>query len=382
MVFIIHSTGYAPVADTDKEIAMPNEINFNPEPSFGSNPFQPVLEGVNLGLGLQREQRALQAFEDQKRIQEEERKILATERRNKSFQEGIGLLKDKKFLAGFPTELKNDVIRKKIAPYLTQDLGLPMDDSITFKDVEPIMNEAINIFESSAPSDMKREALVKLMARADPEERKELKELSDFAFPKSSQFADIQSERLRNLEEERNVREREREIGRYRQYLLDIEQRDPIIKEANKQDLSLNAVNALQRLTEEGNTVAFSGLGTKMARGMGEVGVLTEQDIKRYVRSGRLDRKAADTLSSWVRGRPTEATLSEIGQITDVINDSFQSKLQPRYDRYIETYSKQEGVTPEEFASKLSLPYSGVKSENETKEQRKARLIKELKGSR
>ncbi len=161
-------------------------IDFNPEPAYGSNPFEPVQQGINLGLGLQREQRAGQEFEMQKRLQEEERKIREVERRNKSFQEGIGLLKDKKFLAGFPTELKNEVIRKKIAPYLTQDLGLPMDDSVTFKDVEPIMNEAINVFESSAPEDMKRQALMKLMARADPEERKEIKEIAEFGLRKKA----------------------------------------------------------------------------------------------------------------------------------------------------------------------------------------------------
>lgn len=161
-------------------------IDFNPEPAYGSNPFEPVQQGINLGLGLQREQRAGQEFEMQKRLQEEERKIREVERRNKSFQEGIGLLKDKKFLAGFPTELKNEVIRKKIAPYLTQDLGLPMDDSVTFKDVEPIMNEAINVFESSAPDDMKRQALMKLMARADPEERKEIQEIAEFGLGRSN----------------------------------------------------------------------------------------------------------------------------------------------------------------------------------------------------
>ena len=164
-------------------------IDFNPEPAYGSNSFEPVQQGINLGLGLQREQRAGQEFEMQKRLQEEERKIREVERRNKSFQEGIGLLKDKKFLAGFPTELKNEVIRKKIAPYLTQDLGLPMDDSVTFKDVEPIMNEAINVFESSAPDDMKRQALMKLMARADPEERKDIREIAEFGLKKRGGIA-------------------------------------------------------------------------------------------------------------------------------------------------------------------------------------------------
>lgn len=161
-------------------------IDFNPQPAYGSDPFSPLLEGASMGFGLVNQAQQIQQAQLQQKLQEEERKIREVERRNKSFQEGIGLLKDKKFLAGFPTELKNEVIRKKIAPYLTQDLGLPMDDSITFKEVEPIMNEAINVFESSAPDDMKRQALMKLMARADPEERKDIREIAEFGLKRKA----------------------------------------------------------------------------------------------------------------------------------------------------------------------------------------------------
>ena len=151
------------------------------------------------------------------------------------------------------------------------------------------------------------------------------------------------------------------EKGRYRNYLLDMEQRDPVIKEINKQGLSLGTIDSLKGLVENGNTVAFSALGTKMARGMGEVGVLTEQDIKRYVQSGALTRRSADTLLSWVQGRPTQATLDEVGEISSALRTAFQEKAQPRYDQYINSYSNIEGLTPEEFATKLSLTYGGAR---------------------
>jgi len=147
--------------------------------------------------------------------------------------------------------------------------------------------------------------------------------------------------------------------NRYRNYLLDMEQKDPVIKEINKQGLSLAAVDSLTNLVNEGNTVAFSALGLKMAKGMGEVGVMTEQDVKRYVNSGALSQKAADTLLTWVRGKPTEATMEDIGQITDVMKKSFLEKAQPRYDKYISAYANIEGLPPEEMAKKLSTPYGG-----------------------
>ena len=182
-----------------------------------------------------------------------------------------------------------------------------------------------------------------------------------FTLPKGSKVtsADEQHARREGLEQERTTREDERKRNRYRNYFLDLEQRDPVIKEIRKQDLSLSSVDALGELVKEGNTVAFSGLGTKMARGMGEVGVLTEQDIKRYVTSGRLDRKAADTLSKWTKGVPSQATQAEMGQIVKAMRENFSEKIQPRYDQFIETYANIEKTSPEQFAAELSIPYSG-----------------------
>lgn len=146
---------------------------------------------------------------------------------------------------------------------------------------------------------------------------------------------------------------------RYRNYLLDIEQRDPVIKEMNKQSLSLGQMQEMVNLARGGNTVASSVMGTKMARAMGEVGVLTESDIIRYVQSGQLTRGAADKLSRMLTGAPTETTLEEISQIGNVLQDTFATKIQPRYDNYINSYSKIERISPEDFAGRLSLPYGG-----------------------
>lgn len=173
--------------------------------------------------------------------------------------------------------------------------------------------------------------------------------------------AKLEESRLRRegLEAERVARGSERKQARYRNYLLDIEQRDPVIKDLRKQDISMSQVENLVDTVRQGNTVAAAALGIKMAKGMGEVGVMTETDVTRYVQSRRLDRKAADILTNWVKGRPTEATLDEINQIAGVLGDTFQSKIQPRYDKFISAYSKIEKVQPEQFAADLSLPYSG-----------------------
>lgn len=161
---------------------MANGIDFNPEPAYGSNPFQPMVEGINLGFGIQQQLREQQKFQQEIKQREEEKKILAAERRGRNFNDALTLLKDRKFREAFPTEMKDQVIREKIAPYLIQDLGIEVDKSMKFADLESVLDQGIKIFESSAPMDMKKQAVAKLMLRAEPEEQKQLQGAANLAF--------------------------------------------------------------------------------------------------------------------------------------------------------------------------------------------------------
>jgi hypothetical protein len=139
---------------------------------------------------------------------------------------------------------------------------------------------------------------------------------------------------------------------------------DPIFKEMNKQGLALDQVDGLLDMVKSGNTVAFNALGSKMARAMGEVGVLTENDVKRYVMSGALSQKAADVLSTWGKGKPSKATLEEISQIGTVLKQQFDSKMQPIYDKYANRLSEQFEVPIEKAykALDVSMPKNAGKT--------------------
>lgn len=132
---------------------------------------------------------------------------------------------------------------------------------------------------------------------------------------------------------------------------------DPRIKPLYSQGIGLGQVGEVVSMAQSGNTIAANALGVKMAKGMGEVGVLTDQDVSRYVTSGRIDRKAADILSKWVRGVPSDATMNEINQIAAVLRESFSEKVQPIYNEYIESFSEVEGMTPDEVSKKMAIPY-------------------------
>lgn len=145
------------------------------------------------------------------------------------------------------------------------------------------------------------------------------------------------------------------EVAKYSDRIV----KDPIIKKMQEQGISLDSVADLSKFSKSGNTVAGNALGAKMARAMGEVGVLTETDVKRYTSSGRLDRRSADTLSKWMSGKPTDATLKEINQIADIMRENYSGKIQTRTDRYIKEFAKTHGMEPKEAADWLQHPFSG-----------------------
>jgi hypothetical protein len=134
-------------------------------------------------------------------------------------------------------------------------------------------------------------------------------------------------------------------------------EKNPVVAELKKQGVALGQVDQMIALTRAGNTVSASAMGTKMARAMGEVGVLTESDIKRYVQSGKLTQGAADKLSKWLTGAPSEATLEEISQISEALRDSYAGKVQPIANTYIERLARNYKLDPEEAAFRMDLEY-------------------------
>lgn len=140
----------------------------------------------------------------------------------------------------------------------------------------------------------------------------------------------------------------------------------PVIKKLNEQQVGIHQVNDMADLVNRGNSVASSAMGTKMAKAMGEVGMLTEQDVKRYVQSGKLAQSAADTLNKWVSGRPSNATMQEISQIAGALKDTFGEQVQPIYNRYIERFARTYDMSNEEAAYKLNFPYQGGGAKVET----------------
>jgi len=106
---------------------------------------------------------------------------------------------------------------------------------------------------------------------------------------------------------------------------------DPRAKKAVEQGMALESIEPLLKEIESGNEMAVQSLGTQLARAMGEVGVLTDTDVIRYVQGTSWGRKLKDW---WARGAegelPSEA-IDGIRKNIKAINTNLTKNLDSVY---------------------------------------------------
>lgn len=146
---------------------------------------------------------------------------------------------------------------------------------------------------------------------------------------------------------------RQRDILQYSESM----ERNPIIKTIKSQELGFDAVENLIALAKSGNTTATSALGIKMAKALGEVGVMTEEDVVKYIESKKLTQKVADKYMQWMQGKISDMTLDEIQIVADAVKNSMKEKQQAVYGTYTNRLARVHGISPKEAAYLLDVPY-------------------------
>lgn len=126
----------------------------------------------------------------------------------------------------------------------------------------------------------------------------------------------------------------------------------PVMKEVFKQKLSFTQVDGLLNEIEKGNTVATSALGTKMARAMGEVGVLTDADVIRYIQSAKLSQKVQDRVNLYFKGKLSKPTKEDLKAITAIMRIGAQKQIRPIMNDFI-NQGVNIGLSPEEAKTRL-----------------------------
>lgn len=157
-----------------------------------------------------------------------------------------------------------------------------------------------------------------------------------------------------DLNTERGYRREER-MDRFVIEFKDKILNNPELRQIKQQRLGLDTSDDISQLVSGGNSVAASALGIKQAKGLGEVGVMTDSDVVKYIRSGKLSQKSGDILLTWLRGTPTAATLQEVNEINEVIKDRLAQREQEIVGEYVTVLSNNFDITPEEAMRRLGL---------------------------
>jgi hypothetical protein len=164
-------------------------------------------------------------------------------------------------------------------------------------------------------------------------------------------------QRMGNMQQERQQREEERRKARFDVYYKEIE-RDPQVAGIRKRQTDLAVLEGLMNeVKQSGNQIAAAQIGARTARVVGEVGVLTDNDVRRYVEAGSIDRKYGDKLSRMIHGVPSDLTLQELETTYDIMRRKTEQILADRARAHIEKSASVEKMKPEELAGIIKVPY-------------------------
>lgn len=106
---------------------------------------------------------------------------------------------------------------------------------------------------------------------------------------------------------------------------------DPRAKKALEQGMALESIEPLLKEIESGNEMAVQSLGTQLARAMGEVGVLTDTDVIRYVQGTSWGRKLKDWWARGAEGELPPEAIDGIRKNIKAINTNLTKNLDSVY---------------------------------------------------
>jgi len=102
-------------------------------------------------------------------------------------------------------------------------------------------------------------------------------------------------------------------------------------KKAVEQGMALESIEPLLNEIESGNEMSISTLGSQLARAMGEVGVLTDTDVIRYVQGQAWGTKLKDWWARGAEGELPKEAIEGIRKNIKAIKNNLRSNLTSVY---------------------------------------------------
>ena len=146
-------------------------------------------------------------------------------------------------------------------------------------------------------------------------------------------------------------KDRRFEISTIRQYQKDY---NTAVKSVEEQISNLGGIDSLATLSEQ-NPMAAAQLGVKVAKAMGEVGALSESDVKRYVQNPALADKIAAEVVKLQKGTLLPKNAKYLRESLQTIAAVAQDRSRFLKDKFVKQVSRNMDTTPEEAAYKLGF---------------------------
>lgn len=190
--------------------------------------------------------------------------------------------------------------------------------------------------------------------------------------------ADRNMRSKRNLDERRESRmfrekegekERTRKINKDIQGLVSQYKNDKVVSELRKQDISFEQAEGLMSAMDNNNAMAYGPLGTKMARAMGEVGVLTDADVIRYISTEKVSDRARNWFSAKLQGKPSDLSQKDLKDIVNIMRMGATKRInnikEEYFNRAYKAYGEPAGYSMDDvrkqFGTKIAAPTNMVK---------------------
>lgn len=143
---------------------------------------------------------------------------------------------------------------------------------------------------------------------------------------------------------------------------------DPRYQDTMKQAAAFEKVGKLITQVEQGNQTAIPALGTQLARAMGEVGVLTDKDVVRYLQGTEWFDKLQSWWLSGAEGTLPENITNQLKANADIFKENALSNIDRIYGnaagRLQNTFTE---YSPEELAGMLGKPTFEFQKEEPSK---------------
>ncbi len=170
----------------------------------------------------------------------------------------------------------------------------------------------------------------------------------------------------REKEEARRTLDQRRKLDKELRGVVKDFERDDVVKALRKQGIAFDQADGLLDAMKKGNKVALGALGTKMARAMGEVGVLTDADVVRYIQRFDVSGKVLDYFSGAFKGKTSDLTAKDLKDINYIMQTGARKKLEGTRKYYIEqayqNFGKPNDMSYEDVEARFGKKISNVES--------------------